>query len=50
MSELNRWTKEESENKLALKLSDPMTSAKIYWTIFKTLAIGKINSHTSVSK
>ena len=50
MSELNRGSKEEFENKLALKLSGPMTSAKTYWTIRETLTIGKINSHTSVSK
>ena len=33
--------KEEYQNHLALKLSDPMTNAKTYWSLLKTFYNGK---------
>ena len=36
LSELVSRRKEEYQNNLALKLSDPLTNAKIYWSRLKT--------------
>ena len=41
VSELISRRKEEYQNHLALKLSDPMTNAKTYWSLLKTFYNGK---------
>ena len=41
LSDLIKNSKDEYNNRLSLKLNNPKTSAKAYWTILKTLVNGK---------
>ena len=41
VSEVISRHKEEYQNHLALKLSDPMTNAKTYWSLLKSFYNGK---------
>ena len=41
VSELINIRKEEYQNHIALKLNDPMTNTKTYWSILKTFYNGK---------
>ena len=41
LSDLIKNSKDEYNNCLSLKLNNPKTSAKAYWTILKTLVNGK---------
>ena len=41
LSEVISRRKEEHQNDLVLKLSDPMTNAKTYWSLLKTFYNGE---------
>ena len=49
VSELISRRKKEYQKHLALKLSDPMTNAKTYWSLLKTFYKGKKSTnYTSI--